>query len=203
MTLKPATIHFVTTNKGKAGALNQIASPLGIEVIAVEIELVEPQADTVTEVAQNKAAQAVKLLGKPVVVEDTGFAIDVLTGFPGAYIKYALATIGAEGLIRLAAQFISPTCRFVSAMCYAAPDGTQHTFLDDSAMGTLATAIDPTPAPNAWSELWRVFIPKGYDKTLSALTDDERNGLMRDWQMNSVYGQFTRWMAGEMNTSLA
>lgn len=202
MSLKADTIHFVTTNKGKAGALKQIAEGMGIEVIPVEIELVEPQADTVAEVAQNKAAQAVKLLGKPVVVEDTGFAIDALAGFPGAYIKYALATIGAEGLIRLAAPFPSATCRFVSAMCYAAPDGTQHTFLDDSAVGSLATMIDPTPAPNAWSELWRVFIPKGYDKTLSALTDEERNGLMRDWQANSVYGQFARWMVGEMNSNL-
>ncbi len=202
MTLKPPTINFVTTNKGKAGALKQVASAYGIEVIAVEAELVEPQADSVAEVAQNKAAQAVKLLGKPVVVEDTGFAIDVLAGFPGAYIKYALATIGAEGLIRLAAPFPSPVCRFVSALCYAAPDGTQQTFIDDSAVGRLASAMDPTPAPNAWSELWRVFIPKGYDKTLNVFTDDERNLLMRYWQTSSVYGQFARWLMAEMNTNL-
>ncbi|MCA0458962.1 MAG: non-canonical purine NTP pyrophosphatase [Chloroflexi bacterium] len=202
MHLKPATIHFVTTNKGKADALKQIASHFGIEVVAVESELVEPQADSIIEVAQNKAAQAVKLLGKPVVVEDTGFAIDALAGFPGAYIKYALATIGAEGLIRLVEPFPSTTCRFVSVMCYAEPDGRQHTFIDDSAIGTLAKAIDPTPAPNAWSELWRVFIPMGYSKTLSAMTESERNTLMKEWQAGSVYGQFARWMAGEMNTNV-
>lgn len=202
MSNRPLTLHFVTSNQGKFLAFQQIASALGIQVVQVEGELVEPQADTVVEVAQNKAAQAAKLLGKPVVVEDSGFMIDVLAGFPGPYIKYALATIGLEGLVRLAAPFPSPICRFVSALCYAAPDGMRQTFVDDSATGILADAVDPTPAANSWSELWRVFIPNGYTQTLSKLTLDERNTLMRDWQAGSVYGQFVRWMAGEQNANL-
>lgn len=196
------SIHFVTTNEGKAAALKQMMSTVGIEVVQVEIDLVEPQADSTMEVALNKAKQAVKLLGKPVVVEDSGFSIDVLAGFPGAYIKYALATIGAEGLLRLAAPFPDAACRFVSVMCYAAPDGTQQSFVDNSTAGTLARVIDPNPAPNAWSELWRVFIPNGYDKTLSALTTDERTILMRDWQARSVYGQFARWLVSETHSNL-
>jgi XTP/dITP diphosphohydrolase len=195
-------VIFATTNNGKASALKTILAIYEIEVHQVEIELVEPQANSVVEVAQNKAMQAVKLLGKPLVVEDSGFAIDSLNGFPGAYIKYALETIGAEGLLRLAAPFPSSTCRFVSAMCYAAPDGTQHTFIDNSAIGTLAATIDPSPAPNAWSELWRVFIPYGYDKTLSNFTADEQTALMRHWQAGSVYGQFARWLASENNTHI-
>ncbi len=196
------SIHFVTTNEGKAAALKQMMSTVGIEVVQVEIDLVEPQADSTMEVALNKAKQAVKLLGKPVVVEDSGFSIDALAGFPGAYIKYALATIGAEGLLRLAAPFPDAACRFVSVMCYAAPDGTQQSFVDNSTAGTLARVIDPNPAPNAWSELWRVFIPNGYDKTLSALTTDERTILMRDWQARSVYGQFARWLVSETHSNL-
>ena len=195
-------IIFATTNVGKATALKTMAAMYGIDVEQVEVELVEPQADSVAEVAQNKALQAVKLLGKPVVVEDSGFAIDVLNGFPGAYIKYALTTIGAEGLLTLTAAHPSRTCRFLSVMCYASPDGSQQVFEDNSAVGTLATTIDPTPAPNAWSELWRVFIPKGYSKTLSALTSYEQKQLMRDWQAGSVYGQFTQWLAGRANLNV-
>ncbi len=196
------SIIFATTNIGKLSALKTLMEPYGVSVSQIEIELVEPQADSVVEVAQNKAAQAVKRLGKPVVVEDSGFAIDALNGFPGAYIKYALATIGADGLLRLAAPFPAASCRFVSAMCYAAPDGTQQTFVDNTATGTLASMIDPSPAPNSWSELWRIFIPSGYDKTLSALTADEQNALMRNWQAGSVYGQFARWLASESKINL-
>jgi hypothetical protein len=87
-------------------------------------------------------------------------------------------------------------------LCYATPDGEHHTFVDDSAAGTLADIIDPSPAPNAWSELWRVFVPKGYNKTLSAMTADEQNTLMRDWQTRSVYGQFARWLASETQSNL-
>ena len=191
------SIIFATTNIGKASALKAVMASYGIEVQQIAVDLVEPQADSVVEVAQNKAMQAVKLLGKPVVVEDSGFAIDALNGFPGTYIKYALATIGAEGLLRLAAPFPSAACRFVSAMCYAAPDGTQQTFVDNSAAGRLASVVDPSPAPNAWSELWRIFIPAGYDKTLSALTPDEQKKLIQDWQAGSVYGQFAHWLASE------
>ncbi|MBA3867727.1 MAG: non-canonical purine NTP pyrophosphatase [Anaerolineae bacterium] len=196
-------IIFATTNVGKASALKTLAAAHGIKVQQVEVDLVEPQADSVLEVAQNKAVQAVKLLGEPVVVEDSGFAIDVLNGFPGAYIKYALATIGAEGLLRLTASYSSASCRFVSAMCYASPDGTQHTFVDNSAVGRLAAQIDPSPAPNAWSELWRIFIPDGYNKTLSALRADELNTLMGNWQAQSVYGQFVRWLENESKSNLA
>ena len=195
-------IIFATTNIGKASALKALLATYDIEMLQVEVELVEPQADSVVEVAQNKAMQAVKLLGKPVVVEDSGFAIDALNGFPGAYIKYALATIGAEGLLRLAAPFPSPKCCFVSAMCYATPEGIQRTFVDNSAVGTLASTVDPTPAPNTWSELWRVFIPYGYNKTLSTFTADEQAVLMQHWQEGSVYGQFARWLASETNINV-
>ena len=197
------SIIFVTTNPGKIGAFTAIAAHFGIEVVQVKADLIEPQAGSVVEVAVNKAEQAVKLIGKPVVVEDTGFAIDALNGFPGAYIKYALETIGPEGLVRLAAPFPNATCHFVNAMCYAAPDGTTHTFVDNSATGTLAKTIDPSPAPNAWSQLWRIFIPTGSDKTLSALAEDERNALMQNWQAGSVYGQFVRWLANQSNSNLA
>lgn len=195
-------IIFATTNIGKASALKTLLAAHGIEVHQVEVDLVEPQADSVVEVAQNKVKQAVKLLGKPVVVEDSGFAIEALNGFPGVYIKYALATIGMEGLLRLAAPFPTRSCCFVSAICYATPEGIQHTFVDNSAIGTLASAVDPTPAKNSWSELWRVFIPDGYDETLSRFTADEQAALMQRWQVGSVYGQFARWLANETNANV-
>src|SRR5215510_6959510 len=127
-------IIFATTNIGKDSALKMLLTASNVAVQQVEVDLVEPQADSVVEVAQNKVTQAVKLLGKPVVVEDSGFAIEALNGFPGVYIKYALATIGMEGLLRLAAPLPSRKCCFVSAMCYATPDSIEHTFVDNSAL---------------------------------------------------------------------
>lgn len=193
---------FATSNKGKALALKKLSANFGIEITQVELELIEPQADSVVEVAQNKALQAVNLLGKPVVVEDSGFVIDALAGFPGAYTKYIMSTIGADGLLRLAAPYPQATCHFVSAMCYATPDGIRRTFVDNSAEGILADSLDSHQQPDAWSELWRIFIPKGYDKPLSAFTPDEQNTLMQHWQASSVYGQFVRWLASELKLNV-
>jgi XTP/dITP diphosphohydrolase len=196
------SIIFATTNIGKATALRALTAPYGIDVVQVNVEWIEPQADSVLEVAASKAAQAVKLLGKPVVVEDSGFAIDSLNGFPGAYTKYVMATIGAEGLLRLAAPFQIATCYFASAMYYTSPDGTERSFIDHSATGTLATHVDENDSLDAWAELWHIFIPTGYDKPLSSFTTDERKALMQVWQGSSVYGQFVRWLVSETKRSL-
>jgi len=196
------SIIFATSNIGKATALKALTAPYGIEVLQIGVDWIEPQADSVLDVAASKAAQAVKQLGKPVVVEDSGFAIDSLNGFPGAYTKYVMATIGAEGLLRLAAPFQIATCYFVSAMYYLTPDGQERSFIDNSARGTLATHVDANEATDAWSELWHIFIPSGYDKPLSAFTSDERKALMQDWQRGSVYGQFVRWLVSETKHNL-
>lgn len=194
-------IIFATSNTGKAAALKMLAAKFGCEVDQVALDLIEPQANSVTEIAHNKAAQAVKLLGQPVVVEDSGFVIDALGGFPGAYTKYTLSTIGVDGLLRLAAPYPHAACHFVSAMCYLSPDGTQHTFIDNSAAGTLAAAAQPQPL-DAWAELWRIFVPAGYAKPLSSFTTDERNVLMEHWQTGSVYGQFVRWITNQIRTNV-
>jgi len=41
------------------------------------------------------------MVGKPLIVQDSSFHIRSLNGFPGAYIKYALKTIGLEGILKL------------------------------------------------------------------------------------------------------
>ena len=53
------------------------------------------QAFELSELFIEELGWAQPSLRKPVVVEDSGFVIDALNGFPGPYIKYALATIGA------------------------------------------------------------------------------------------------------------
>lgn len=189
------TIHFVTSNQNKLQAMQQLLS--GFDITQIEIPLVEPQAGSVEAVAESKAAQAVSHLQQPIIVEDSGFCIPSLSGFPGAYTRYVLDTLGAAGLLRLAAPLETRACHFVSALTYATPDGFSRTFVDNTGAGTLAREIDQTPCPEAWSDLWRIFIPAGHTRPLSALTPDERLTLMRGWQAGSVYVQFANWLQNQ------
>ncbi|MEZ4668733.1 MAG: non-canonical purine NTP pyrophosphatase [Anaerolineae bacterium] len=193
--MKQRCINFVTSNAAKATMLGQLLEPFGFEVLQLDTSLIEPQANTVEAVAINKAEQALKLAQTAVVVEDSGFYIDELSGFPSAYTRYALETIGVGGLLRLAQGLTTRSCRFVSTMVYMTPDGTAQVFNDARGAGVLAQSVDETPCPEAWSDLWRIVIPDGQDKPLTALTADERKQVIKQWQAQSVYGQFANWLS--------
>ena len=187
------TVTMVTGNPKKAQAVLEHTAAFGLQVEHKALPLIEPQADTIEDVALSKAKQAFQMLHTPVLVEDSGFCIDALSNFPGPYTKYALATIGAVGLLNLARDLPTRTCRFRSVLTYV-DDGEQaHFFVDERGVGTLASAVDNTPCPEAWSDLWRIFIPANMFKPLTALSAEERNAALMQWQGDSVYTRFGQW----------
>ena len=189
--MTPAHIHFVTSNAKKIAMLQTHgAAAMGLTIHQAELDIIEPQATSVTDVAICKAEQAYKLIQQPLIVEDSGFYIDGLDGFPGPYVKYALKTIGVQGLLDLAAGLEERVCRFVSVLVYVDQDGAVHTFVDDTKQGILAEQIDTTPCEEAWSDLWYVFIPDGASVPLSALNQAQKAALWRQWQTVSVYRDF-------------
>ncbi|HEX6902269.1 MAG TPA: non-canonical purine NTP pyrophosphatase [Thermoanaerobaculia bacterium] len=185
----------MTGNRGKAKALAEQLAAIELEMERVDLPLVEPQADSVEAVARAKARQAFSAIGGPLVVEDGGFCVDALGGFPGPYTKYVIETIGAEGLLRLAAPLPDRSCRFVGALVYMDAAGAAKVFTDDRGAGTLARESDATPCDDAWSELWRVFIPAGASRPLSALPAAEREALWELWRSHSVYAQIAAWLS--------
>ncbi len=186
-------ITFVTSNAHKARAVLKYTEPFGVQVVHKTLPLVEPQADTIEEVALSKARQAYQYCHAPVLVEDGGFCVDELSGFPGPYTKYVLQTIGVAGLLKLARDLPTRTCMFRSVMVYMDENEQAHTFVDDRGVGILADTIDSTPCPEAWSELWRIFIPAGSTKPLTALSAQERAEALGEWQRESVYTRFGAW----------
>ncbi|MFV0626429.1 MAG: non-canonical purine NTP pyrophosphatase [Alphaproteobacteria bacterium] len=94
-------LYFITSNLGKAQTLQksfEIAGYKNIKIIQKDMNLMEPQADTVAEVSKFKAEQAYKILKAPLLVEDGSFCVEALEGFPGVYTKYVLETIGVKEL---------------------------------------------------------------------------------------------------------
>jgi XTP/dITP diphosphohydrolase len=58
-------------------------------------------------------------------VDDTGFFIDALNGFPGPYAAYVLNSIGNTGILRLMAGQEDRTARFVTAIAFADEKGVR------------------------------------------------------------------------------
>ena len=70
----------------------------------MNLDFLEPQVDSLEEVAKEKMKQAMAFLPEEsdaLFVEDAGLFIEALNDFPGVFSSYALKTIGCQGIIRL------------------------------------------------------------------------------------------------------
>lgn len=80
-------IIFATSNKRKFGEAELGCSPYGINIEMRTLDIDEIQHTDPLKISEHKARTAFEIVGKPVVVTDTFWAIPSLKGFPGAYMK--------------------------------------------------------------------------------------------------------------------
>lgn len=186
-------IHFITGNSGKFATMKRYADAADINAIQKDLPLIEPQANTVEEISHSKAQQAFALLQKPLFVNDAGMYIDALNGFPGPYVKYAVQTIGVEGIQRLAEAMQDRCCRFVNTLTYIDDAGMKS--FEGVTEGSLATEIDRNPKPlYFWSDMERIFIPEGRQKPFSAFTEEDFRDYYQEREPYNVFGQLMRWL---------
>lgn len=177
----------LTVVTGNPGKRSSFAHLLGEDIAMEDLDTVELQSDSLSEIAQHKAEVAYTILQRPVVVEDGGFFVPSLAGWPGAYTKPFLATVGIEGLLRLAGELPTPA-HFRAAVAYADQDGIQ-VFEGITRHGQLVHPRGGTH-PEEWSPLWSVFQPEGSEKTLNEITTQERHLLPTP---DTPMMQFGRW----------
>jgi len=95
------------------------------EITHISLDLPEYRSDDVGEIARGKARYAYEQLKTPLIVDDTGFFIDALKGFPGPYAAYVLNSIGNSGILRLMEGQADRTARFVTAIAFADTNGVR------------------------------------------------------------------------------
>jgi len=186
-----AFINFVTTNNGKIAWLKREfdALNLTVDIYSPKVALIEPQADTFKEVSISKVKQAYAVVKHPVIVEDGGFSVYSLNGFPGVYSKYVIQTVGNRGLLKLLEDKKREACFTTSVSFY---DGETLKTFERKIEGSVALREVNINSPKAWSELWKIFIPAGYQKTLAEMSEDELC-LYQKKQSQSSLGDFASW----------
>lgn len=162
-------IIFVTSNKGKiATAQNDLKN---IRVLPYDAELIEPRSDDIREIAEQKVYQAYEIVNKPCISLDSGFFIKELKGFPKAYVNHALDTIGIEGILKLMKGIDDRYCEFRSCLAYY--DGSVVKFFESKSPGRLSLTVKGRENKNKWSDLWYIFIPDKFQKTLAEFDEDD------------------------------
>ncbi|MBQ8425429.1 MAG: non-canonical purine NTP pyrophosphatase [Clostridia bacterium] len=162
-------ITYVTGNKAKIESAKQFLEPYGIKVNHIKMETPEIQADFVDEIAKYSAKYACKILNKDVIKNDTGFYVDALGGFPGAYSHYVEDKIGFEGLLKLLDGVENRKASFVEAFAYCKVGKEPIIFK------SITSGIISKEPQGSYGWGWDfVFIPDGEEKTLASFPDNER-----------------------------
>lgn len=162
-------IIFVTTNNGKvASAQKELTN---IKVLPIEAELNEPRSDDIKEIAKQKVLQAYSIVNRPCIALDSGFFIEALNGFPRAYVNHMLDTIGIEGILKLLRDEENRECEFRSCLAYY--DGEEMRFFESKSSGVISQEIRGSEYESRWSDLWYLFIPQKFNKTLAEFDESD------------------------------
>lgn len=193
------TIYFATSNAGKVRNASAALKPLGIKVMQAKIELAESRAEDPAEIALEKAVQAYKKFKKPLIVEDSGFFIEALGGFPMTHIKFSLKTLGVDGILRAMRGAKSRRCEWRMTLAYAYGPGKHKTFTFVE-KGVIAEKPRPVKRPTM-SDYWRLYVPKMLDpknnKALSDMTDEEMRAWDAYYAEHNHFLQLGKWLASK------
>lgn len=171
-----SALALVTSNRAKYAMLQPVLDRLGVELVAPPGPVIEIQSDDWGEIVGAKARAAARLLGRPCLVDDAGLVLDAYPGFPGAYTKPVLRSLGADGLRRLL-YGQAATGRLVAHL--ACSDGETCLQWTGSVEGTLTLGEVRDDGPGPLHE-W--FLPSAHGPLAKSLHRLRAwRALERDW----------------------
>ncbi len=159
---------FVTGNLNKHREAEAI---LGRPLERIELELPEIQAATTRDVALVKARAAYAAVGRPVIVEDAGFELAALRGFPGPFIKY-WEQLG--GLVSICRAVDGLGDRRAAAVCVL---GLHDEHGARVVEGRIEGTVSTSPRGDNGFGWDAIFIPDGHQRTFGEMTAQEKSSM--------------------------
>ncbi|MEK9199040.1 XTP/dITP diphosphatase [Ureibacillus sp. 179-F W5.1 NHS] len=175
-------VVIATKNKGKAKDFEALFTPLGYEVVtmfevAPDLEI-EETGTTFEENAILKAETLARQLGKLVIADDSGLAVDALGGEPGVYsARYAGDHDDEANIVKVLEKLKGVpdekrTARFCCSLAIAGPNmdtytvfGTCEGVILHERRGTNGFGYDPI-----------FFVPE-LDRAMAELTPEEKGAI--------------------------
>lgn len=170
-----------TKNKGKIREIEEILSPLGIEIVPqTEMGIVldvEETGDTFEKNALIKARAVRMVSDYPVLADDSGLCVDCLNGAPGVRsARYAGDNATDEDKIKKLLSEIGDNenrnARFVTSIAFITADGREIT-----ADGEVKGYITKEPSGNNGFGYDPVFFSNELGKTFADSSDEEKNSV--------------------------
>ncbi|MDR3207756.1 MAG: RdgB/HAM1 family non-canonical purine NTP pyrophosphatase [Oscillospiraceae bacterium] len=175
-----ADLIFATGNPHKLREMQTLLAPLGVTLrLPGDWGPFDPAetGDTFYENARIKAAEALRLTGRPALADDSGLAVDALGGAPGV----RSARYGGEGLsanernallLGAMADADRRAARFVCALVCLFPDGREL-----YAQGICEGEIARSPQGESGFGYDPVFLLPQRGRTMAQLSEAEKNQI--------------------------
>uniref|UniRef100_A0A1E1X010 Inosine triphosphate pyrophosphatase n=1 Tax=Amblyomma aureolatum TaxID=187763 RepID=A0A1E1X010_9ACAR len=165
-------VVFVTGNSNKLREVVAILGKIpGFELENRALDLPEPQGES-DAICRAKCEAAARLVGGPVLVEDTSLCFDALGGLPGPYVKWFLQSVGPEGLHRMLAGFDDKSAEAVCTLALSEAAGGPVRLFHGRTRGTV---VAPRGSNNfGWDAC---FEPEGHARTYAEMGADEKNAI--------------------------
>ena len=166
--MKPITL--VTSNPGKLREAQQILGNQNI--VNQKIDLPELQFDTSEQVAYYKAKEAAKIVGGPVLIDDTALHFHAIGGLPGAYIRSFIEKLTPANLAKLLVGFEDKSAHVTCSLGYCPGPDSEPSVFTGRCDGTI---VEPRGTGGFGFD--PIFQPDGYDKTYAELSAEEKNKI--------------------------
>ncbi|MBD3249878.1 RdgB/HAM1 family non-canonical purine NTP pyrophosphatase [Candidatus Woesearchaeota archaeon] len=180
-------INLVTGNKNKVGEYKRLFSEEGIEVEHLEIDYPELRHDSFEEITKEAAERVSDETGKVVVLEDGGFFVESLDGFPGVSSAYFFKRLGSQGILKLMQDIDERRCYYKVAVAYCEPGEKAEIFVGEE-KGRVAGS---EKGENGWG-YDNIFIPEGSEQTYGEIKKEEDICLFRQIAVKKLMEFLTR-----------
>ena len=172
MTSQLYPIYFITSNQRKFTSLQKLLQPLGIDLQQLDYDFDEGRGLDIQTIAKSKLSQTKKVFpNKRLIVDNRGFFIPALKGFPGPFVKLLLDSFSYSGIIKLMQDETDRRAIFSFAVGYF--DGEKdHIFVADEE----GFIIDEPRGDNlhGWTELLYIYgHPSFPGRSLAELNNEE------------------------------
>lgn len=182
--LKNKDLYFVSSNPNKFREIEPILRQYGIVSQLIKMSIQEIQSESVHRIAEDKSTYAFKHLLRPVVIEDDGFYISSLNGFPGQYSSFVYKTLGNQGILKLMLNKVNRRAYFLSVIAYN--DGRTLKMFSGKTQGMLSKVA----ADGGWG-FDPIFLPKNTNKTYAELSRLNRKSFYS--HRRKSIEKFSKW----------
>ena len=186
-------ITFVTSNKVKFDNASRVLKKYGVSLAWHKMELREIQEIDLKKVALYKAEQAKKKIKGSFIVDDSGICLDALDGFPGALFKPVIDSIGSDSFAKLLENKPDRSASFANVLVFHSPGSNGFKVFTTNVRGHIAHRASKKRRTG-----WRIdnlFVPKGYEKTISDMSDLEFRVFIKEFELQLHYTKLGKWLA--------